>query len=617
MVITRRNALKLAAGAAAGLGSPLAGFAQDAEIHGLSTFGDLALPPDFKHFPYVNPKAPKGGALKVQIKNTSGNQNFETFDTLHIYSFRGDGAAGMDATFDSLMAGTLNEPNSMYGLVARSVRISPDKLAYRFMLRPEARFHDGSPLRARDCAFSLNILKEKGHPIYRSLLRDFAGAEAESEDVLLVRFSPTRGRDTHLLVAGLPIFSEAWWKGRDFEATMLEAPLGSGPYKVARFEQGRYVEFERVADYWAANLPVSIGQNNFDRIRYDYFRERQIAFEAFKSGQMNFQEEFTARFWATGYDFPAVREGRVQRVELPSGGAVGTQGWIYNTRRAKFADSRIREALNNAFDFEWTNRNIMYSAYSRLTSYFENSEMKATGKPGPEELALLEPFRAQVPPEVFGEPWVPPVSDGSGSDRALLRRANDLLTAAGCKRDGSRLRLPDGSLFEIEFLDSQGALKPHTEPFQANLRRLGIESQFRQVDAAQYKRRVDNFDFDIITMALGGSLTPGEGLRNIYSSQAAKTPGSRNLGGISSPAIDAIVEKMARAQTREELTIAARVLDRLLRAGRYWIPMWYKDRALIAHWDVFGRPETQPKYGNGAPGLWWWDADKARKIGYS
>ncbi len=334
MAITRRNALKLAAASAAGLACPSFAFAEEPEIHGLSTFGDLALPPDFKHYPYVNPQAPKGGVLRLQIKNTSGNQNFETFDTLHIFSFRGDGAAGMDATFDSLMAGSADEPNSMYGLVAKSVRISADKLAYRFMLRPEARFHDGSPLRANDCAFSMNILKEKGHPIYRSLLRDFAGAEAESEHVLLVRFEPNRGRDIHLLIAGLPIFSQAWWKGRDFESTMLEAPLGSGPYKVSRFEQGRYIEFERVPDYWAANLPVNIGQNNFDRIRYDYFRERQIAFEAFKSGQMNFQEEFTARFWATGYDFPAVRDGRVQRVELPSGEPSARRGG-YTIRAAR------------------------------------------------------------------------------------------------------------------------------------------------------------------------------------------------------------------------------------------------------------------------------------------
>lgn len=617
MAITRRNALKLAAMTAAGVALPLAARGQTADAHGLSTFGDLALPPDFKHFPYVNPAAPKGGVLRIQIKGTIGNQNPDSFDTLHIYSFRGAGAGGMDATFDTLMTGSSNEPNSMYGLVAKSVRVSDDKLVYHFALRPEARFHDGSPLRASDCAFSFMALKERGHPLYRSLLRDLAGAEADGDHTLVVRFEPTRGRDVHFVVAGLPIFSQAWWNGRDFEAMTLEAPLASGPYKVVRLEQGRFIEFERVTDYWGANLPVNVGQNNFDRIRYEYYRERQIAFEAFKAGQLNFHEEYTARFWATGYDFPAARDGRVRRVEMPSGGAVGTQGWVFNSRRSKFADPRIREALGLAFDFEWTNRNIMYSAYKRLTSFFENPEMNAQGKPGPDELALLEPFRGQVSDEVFGEPWVPPVSDGSGSDRALLRRASDLLLAAGCKREGARLRLPDGSPFEIEFLDRQGALRPHTEPFQANLRRLGVESQFRQVDTAQYQRRLDNFDFDIIVIALGGSLTPGDALRNIYSSTAAKTPGSLNLGGISSPAIDALVERIARAATREELHIATRALDRVLRAGRHWIPMWYKDKALIAHWDVFGRPEKTPKYGNGAPALWWWDADKARKIGYS
>ncbi|MDB5570575.1 MAG: hypothetical protein JWN93_1758 [Hyphomicrobiales bacterium] len=624
MTITRRRALELGSGVLAAALAPVSARAQSAadaasgeiERHGLSTFGELAMPPDFKHYPYVNPEAPKGGILRLQIKNTSGNQNFETFDTMNIFSFKGDGAAGMEGTFDTLMSGTADEPGSVYGLLARSVRVSPDKLTYRFQLRPEARFHDGSRVTAGDCAFSFGVLKEKGHPLYRMLLRDFAGAQAESDDVLIVRFAPERGRDAHLFVTGLPVFSQAWWKGRDFEASTLEAPLGSGPYRVGRFEQGRYIEFERVPDYWGAALPVNVGTNNFDRIRYEYYRERQIAFEGFKSGQMNFQEEYTARFWATGYDFPAVRDGRVKRVELPSGAPVGTQGWFFNTRRPKFADPRIREAFSYAFDFEWTNRNIMYSAYQRLTSYFENSDLKATGKPSAEELALLEPFRGQIPDEALGEPWVPPVSDGSGSDRTLLRRASELLTAAGCKRDGTRLRLPDGQPFEVEFLDSSGALKPHTEPFQANLKRLGIESTYRQVDAAQYKRRLDNFDFDVVTMALGGSLTPGEGLRNIYTSQSARTPGSRNLGGISSPAIDAIVEKIARAQTRAELNVAARVLDRLLRAGRYWVPMWYKDRSLIAHWDVFGRPEKTPRYGTGAPDLWWWDADKARKIGY-
>ena len=456
MRFTRRSALQLGTALAGGAlvgPSPLRAQEGEIETHGLSTFGELAEPEDFKRFAYVNPEAPKGGLLAIQIYNTSGNQNFETFDTFNIFVFKGDGAAGMDATYDSLMAGAGDEPNSMYGLVARRVRISADKLIYRFLLRPEARFHDGSRLTAKDAAFSLNILKTKGHPTYRSILSELAAAEAEADDILKVTFTPNRSRDLHLVVAGMPIFSAAYWANRDFEASTLEAPLGSGPYKLSRFEQGRFVEYERVKDYWAKDLPVNVGTNNFDRMRYEYFRERQVAFEAFKSGQLDYVEEYTARLWATAYDFPAVREGRVKKEELRDGKSIPTQGWYFNARRSKFKDPRIREAIGYAFDFEWTNKNIMYSAYKRLTSYFEGSEMKAVGKPGPEELAILEPLRGKVPDECFGEPWVPPASDGSGSDRNLLRKADELLRAAGCKREGSRLMLPTGEALEIEFLD--------------------------------------------------------------------------------------------------------------------------------------------------------------------
>jgi microcin C transport system substrate-binding protein len=620
MAFTRRTTLKLGSAALGALALPAgvsrALAAGEVETHGLSTFGELALPADFPHFAYVNPQAPRGGVLSIQIKNTSGNQNFETFDTLNIFVFKGDGAAGMDATFDTLMAGSGDEPGSMYGLVADKVRISDDKLTYRFHIRPEARFHDGSKLTASDAAFSFNILKDKGHPVYRTILAEFADAEADGDETLVVRFTPSRSRDLHLVIAGLPIFSEAYWKGRDFEASTLEAPLGSGAYKVSRFEQGRYIEFERVRDYWADKLPVNVGQNNFDRIRYEYYRERQVAFEGFKSGQINFNEEYTARLWATAYDFPAVREGRVKKEELPNGAPTPSQGWYFNTRRAKFKDPRVREALGLCFDFEWTNRNIMYSAYKRMASYFENTDMKATGKPEGAELALLEQFRGKVPDEVFGEPYVPPASDGSGSDRALLRKADELLRAAGCKRDGGRLLLPGGEPFEFEFLDSSGALKPHTEPLQANLRKLGINTTFRTVDAAQYKRRLDAFDFDVVTMALGGSFTPGDGLRITWSSEAANTPGTRNVAGVQNPAVDFLIDKISRADSREELNVAARALDRVLRAGRYWIPMWFKDKSLVAYWDVFSRPEKTPRYSTGAPGIWWWDAEKAKRINY-
>lgn len=616
---TRRTIIKTGAMLGAGLAIPLGGTDLRAEnetvSHGLSTFGELGLPADFKHFPYVNPQAPKGGTISMQLKRGGGNQNFDTFNTLNTYVLKGDGAAGMDACFDSLMVGSGDEPGSMYGLVARSVTAAADRLTYRFAMRPEARFHDGSPLNAGDVVFSLETLKEKGHPSYRLILSELAGAEAADDHTVIIRFTPKRGRDLHLFVATLPIFSRRYWNGRDFEAATLEPPLGSGAYKVGRFEQGRFIEFDRVTDYWASDLPVNIGQNNFDHIRYEYFRDRNVAFEAVKAGVVTFHEEFTSRIWATGYDFPAMRDGRMKREALPKGEATGSQGWHFNLRREMFADPRIREAIGLCFDFEWTNRNIMFSSFKRMTSYFENSEMKAEGPPSPAELALLDPFRGKVPDEVFGQPYLPPVSDGSGNDRQLLRRANDLLMAAGCKRDGTVLRLPNGKPFEIEFLDFQPSLQPHTQPFQANLKRLGIEARSRIVDAAQYRGRVDAFDFDIVSGALSGASIPGDSLKVVYGSQAARTHGSRNLAGIADPAVDAMIEKIANAQTYAELVVAARALDRLLRAGRYWVPMWWNPTDWLAYWDMYSRPEVKPKFSSGAPGTWWFDVEKAKRIG--
>lgn len=615
---TRRGVLQsggLLAAAAALPRSVRPAFAESAELHGLSTFGELGLPADFPHFGYVNPKAPKGGTLTMQIKRGSGNQSFDTFNTLNTFVLQGDGAAGMDACFDTLMTGSGDEPGALYGLLAKSVSVSADRLTYRFRLRPEARFHDGSPVTAGDVAFSMLLLKTKGHPSYRLILNELVAVAAESPELVVATLSPKRSRDLHLIVAGLPVFSEKYWSSRNFEASTLEPPLGSGPYKVGRFEQGRFIEFDRVPDYWGKDLPVNIGTNNFDRVRWEYFRDRQVAFEAFKSGVITFQEEFTSRIWATGYDFPALHEGKVKKEALPKTEPVGSQGWIFNLRREKFADPRVREALGLCFDFEWTNKNIMFSSFSRMTSYFENSDSKAVGKPSPDELKLLEPFRGQVPEEVFGEPYLPPVSDGSGSDRALLRRADEMLRAAGCKREGNVLKLPNGQPFEIEFLDSQGALQPHTQPFQANLKRLGITATSRIVDASQYQRRLDEFDFDIISRALGGSAIPSDSLRIVYGSQAAKTRGSRNVGGIASPAIDAMIDAIGQADSYAEVVVAAKCLDRLLRAGRYWIPMWWNASEWLAYWDMFDHPQTKPKYSSGAPGLWWYDAEKAKRIG--
>jgi microcin C transport system substrate-binding protein len=605
-------------GASALLGASLlrpAFGAEPVEAHGLSIFGDLKYGADFRHFNYVNPKAPKRGIFSSQISATAGNQNFDTFNTLNIFVLKGDGAAGMGLTFDSLMARALDEPDALYGLVAKSVRPSPDGLTYRYRLRPEARFNDGAPLTAQDAAFSFELLKAKGHPRISQSLNLMARAEAEADDLLRVTFAPEHARDLPLLVAGLPIFQAAYYKTHDFEAATLEPPPGSGPYRVGRFEVGRFIAFERAKDYWAADLPVNVGQNNFDEIRFEYFRDRQVAFEAFKAGAFTFREEFTARIWATGYDFPALSEGKVKRETLPDATPSGMQGWFFNLRRDKFRDPRVREAIGLAFDFEWVNATVMYGAYKRTASYFENSELKATGRPAAEEAALLEPFRGRVPEEVFSEPYAPPRSDGSGQDRALLRRANDLLGQAGCRRDGNVLKLPSGEPLAIEFLDFQPVLQPHTQPFIKNLALLGIQATSRIVDAAQYQRREEEFDFDMTVRRYATSPTPGEALRQVFGSQAAATRGSNNLAGIADPVVDALLEKILAAETRPALTTACRALDRVLRAGRYWVPMWFRGAHPIAYWDMYAHPEIPPTYDLGAPATWWYDADKARRIG--
>ncbi len=432
--VTRRDALILGAGAAASaLASPALAQTESepAARHGMSAFGDLKYPADFKHFEYVDPNAPKGGLFSHVGSTRAFNQNFLTFNSLNTFILRGDGAQGMQSTFASLMVRADDEPDAMYGLAARAVQISPDGLTYRFFMRPEARFHDGSKLTAHDVAFSLQVLKDKGHPIAQQLLRDFAGADVIDDATVVVRFAPKRGRDVPLFVAGMPIFSRAYYATKPFEETTLDVPLGSGAYKVGRFEPGRYIEYDRVKDWWGADLPVSRGLNNFDVLRYEYYRDRDVAFEGFTGKSYLFREEFTSRIWATRYDFPALKDGRVKRDVLKDDTPSGAQGWFFNTRRDKFKDRRLREALIYAFDFEWTNKTIMYGSYTRTHSVFQNSPMMAKGKPSAEELALLEPFRGKVPDEVFGEPFLPPVSDGSGQDRALLRKASAILQEAG------------------------------------------------------------------------------------------------------------------------------------------------------------------------------------------
>jgi microcin C transport system substrate-binding protein len=616
--LNRRHVLGLGAGAltAAAFGPAIAASEAGSETHGLSVFGDLKYPADFRHFDYVNPAAPKGGNFSLIPSVRAYNQSFHTFNSFNAFILKGEGAQGMDMTFMALMARANDEPDAVYGLVAKSVWISPDKLTYRFSIRPEARFHDGSKLTAHDAAFSLNILKEKGHPLVLVQLRDMVKAEVIDDATVAVIFAPNRARDVPLYVAGLPIFSKAYYASRPFDESTTEIPLGSGPYKVGKYEINRYVEFERVKDWWGADLPVCRGSYNFDTVRYEFYRDRDVAFEGFSGKNYLYREEFTARIWATRYDFPAVKDGRVKRETLPDEMPSGGQGWMINTRRDKLKHPKLREAIINAFDFEWTNKTVMYGAYARTRSPFQNSDMVANGPPSPEELKLLEPFRGQVPDEVFGEPFVPPVSDGSGQDRALLRKAQQLLQEAGLTaKDGKRL-LPNGEVLTIEFLTDEASFQPHHATFMKNLGQLGIEASLRLIDAVQYRARLESFDFDITTQRMSMSPTPGDSLRPYFSSHAAATKGSYNLSGVANPAIDVLIEKAIAAETRADLTNACRALDRVFRAGRYWVPQWFRSSHPIAYWDQFEHPPKPPRYaqGTGAPENWWYDGAKAAKL---
>jgi microcin C transport system substrate-binding protein len=616
--ISRRRVLTLTAGVAAAAFAPTRPLARADDLiesHGLSAFGDLAYPADFQHFRYVDPQAPKGGKFSQVGPDRSYNQNFLTFNSLNSFILRGDAAQGMELTFATLMARSGDEPDAMYGLAAEKVRRSADGLTYQFVIRPQAKFHDGTALTAHDVAFSLNILKDKGHPIISQSLRDFTGAKADDDRTVTATFAPKRARDVPLLVAGLPIFSRVYYATRPFDESTLDIPLGSGAYKVGRFDAGRYIEYERVKDWWGVDLPVARGQNNFDVIRFEYYRDRDVSFEGFTAGNYLFREEFTSRIWATRYDFPALKAGRVKRDEFPDDTPSGAQGWFINTRRPQFADPRLREALNNAFDFEWTNKNIMFGSYLRTISVFQNSEMMAQGAPSPEEVALLEPFRARLPEEVFGDPYIPPVSDGSGQDRTLLRKAARLLQDAGCKIENGKRLSPNGTPITIEFLLDEPNFEPHHAPLIRNLGLLGIEATLRLVDPVQYQTRRDGFDFDITIDRFSFSSTPGDSLRSYFSSQAASLKGSNNLAGIADPAADALIDAIIGANSRPALVTACRALDRVIRSGRYWIAQWYKASHWIAYWDAFGRPEKQPRYFRGIPDTWWYDPQKAAKIG--
>lgn len=598
-------AFLLAFGLMAGAASPLGAEPR----HGLSIFGDLKYPADFKHFDYVNPDAPKGGTAS-QI----GTAGLTTFDSFNSFILKGDAAQGMELVFDSLMARALDEPDAVYGLVAETADVAPDGLSVTFKLRSEAKFADGSPLTADDVVFSFETIKAKGHPALAMPLRGVKSAEALDPHTVRYTFEGTLIRDLPVTVATLPVLSKAYYTTHDFEMTTLEPPLGSGPYKVGPFKAGTYVTYIRRPDYWGKDLPVSRGQHNFDEVRYEYYRDRTLELENLLAGNFDFREEFTSKDWAGGYNKPAVKEGRIKLLTIPDERPSGAQGFFINTRRDKFKDPRVREALNYAFDFEWSNKNLFFGLYTRTASYFENSDLKAIGLPSPEELALLEPFRDKLPETVFGEAVVPPVTDGSGNNRAQLRQAVKLLADAGWAQTPQGIRNAEGQPLTVEILIDSPSFERIAAPYIKNLKAIGVDATMRRVDAAQYERRMKDFDFDMTTQRYALRLTPGIELKNFWGSQAAATNGSFNLAGIADPVLDQLIDKIVTAKSRAELVTATRAADRVLRAGHYWVPQWYKGAHNLAFWDKFGWPETKPKYERGALDTWWYDAGKAAKL---
>lgn len=584
--------------------------------HGFAVLGELKYEPQFKHFDYVDPTAPKGGETVLWYQGS--------FDSLNPFILKGAPAAGHNPflvdgnllTFESLMVAAADEAGSYYGLVAETVDLPEDRGWVEFTLRPQAKFHDGSTITAEDVAFSFDTLKKEGHPTYGLLLRDVV--EAQVLTPRRVRFVFRDGaltRDLPAYVATLPILSKAWYATREFGKASMEPPMASGAYRVAEVEAGRFIVYERVPGWWADRLPVNVGRWNFARIKYDYYRDREIALEALFARRVDFREEYTSRDWATKYDVPAVRDGRLKRETLPDETPSGTQAFFFNQRRETFADPRVRQALNWAFDFEWTNRTLFYGLYERSTSIFENSDLAAKAPPTPAEIALLEPFRDRLPKEAFEKPYGPPKTDGSGNIRSELRKAGKLLADAGWKLQGGRLLNAKGEPFEIEFIiDSQG-FERIILPYVKNLERLGIAANLRLLDSAQYVKRVQTFDFDVATARFSGSLTPGVEQINRWGSEAVSREGSQNLAGIADPAIDALLDKLIGARDRTELVTAARALDRAVMWGHHLVPQWFKGSHTIAYWDRYGRPKVKPKYDLGFLDTWWLDEKKQAALG--
>lgn len=597
--------------------------AEDGKIiksHGYSRFGDLKYPADFKHLEYVNPNAPKGGEFS--------SFSLGSFDNIHRYTHKGEHAGSASIFFETLMAGTADEVDSIYGLLAETIEY-PESLQWAiFTIRSEAKFSDGSDIKASDAVFSHEILKEKGLPSLRALFQDIIAVEALDED--RVKFTFTEGLPQPILseqinlVATLPVFSETWWNGtnpkgepRDFGETTLEAPLGSGPYVLHEMRPGQMISYRYNPDYWGKDLPINVGRNNFEFIRYEYYGDTIAALEGFKAGNFTFRSENSSKVWATGYDFPAVQSGAVIKKELPDGNLANAQNYIFNLRKEKFSDPRVREAIGLMFNFEWSNKTLFFDLYARVTSYWGNSKFEATGIPSEDEKAILSEFLEHLPEGILTEEAVlPPVSSDRLLDRKALRRASALLDEAGWKVGDDGKRYNDkGEKLTVDILYFSPTFTRIHEPFAENLKRIGIDALLTKVDSPQYSNRLETFDFDMITQTIGTDLSPGLGLRQWFNSSGVETnTGNRNLAGFSNPAIDALVERIIASESSEDLEFNTRLLDRVMRSMKLTIPQWFKDVYTVAYWDIYEHPETIPPFALGTVDFWWFNAEKAAKL---
>ena len=571
--------------------------------HAIAMHGDIKYPADFRNFDYVDPAAPKGGDVR---QSASG-----TFDSFNPWIIRGVAAGVVGLTIETLMVGSGDEPFTMYCLICETVETPADRSWVEFALRPQAKFHDGSPIEPEDVIWTFETLKAKGRPFYRAYYADVVKVEKTGPRKVRFAFRDGENRELALIAGQIPVMSRKWWASRDFDRPLAEPPLGSGPYRIDSFEMGRTVALKRVADHWARDLPVNRGRFNFDVLRYEWFRDPTVAHEAFLAGNFDFKLENTARIWAQGYDTPAFRDGLFKKIDIPEERVAGMQALVMNSRRKPFDDRRVRQALGYAFDFEWSNKNLFFDAYTRTRSYFDNSELAARGLPQGEEKAILERLKDKLPPEVFTTEYQPPKTDGTGNIRDGIREATRLLRDAGWRIADQKLVDASGKQlsFEILLTQSQGAFERVLGPFVANLKRIGIEARLRSVDVAQYQNRVDDFDYDMIVGGWGQSESPGNEQREFWSSARADQKGSRNSAGIKDPAIDELVELLIADPDRASLVQRTRALDRALQWGFWVIPNWYLASDRVAAWDRFGWPAKNGK-GGFDWSTWWIDPAK-------